>query len=975
MHFDLRHVAHVPDDGFTLRGDGKGRSLVAHTDESRREHAEQNVALAAMSDECRSKFTHYCVDVEVPTDGVAWRWIGYASDDPDALTDDVALLFQHVSSEHVRYATDVLRLDSGGPVATIHGDDVPVPDDDSHADMHVAASLAKTPIMSAITILMQHPEVGNQVGDKHHQIQLRLAALTSITALWQYISTHTPGPGVTDPWYIQTVVKDAYGNVVRPYDKMIDKNGCPVDWPKDAQGQPVIAHHQLTDSLAAITKKPLQAAVSALKQDSNFKGANWNTLHGVTARERTNNPGTVTAPAPPPVPVTAGASAAGELVPASTAGADWSLKSTTSHYGLYLDDASFEYDAGTGNISFNVTNWPNRGLGVAWEAFAPDNTSLGPPTYLQMLSPGITVFGIPVNAIVGGATNLQFTVPPAASQVDVYLGGLGHGEQDMELDWRGIVYTSVVCYGVPSAMIALSVGVQSNAEYIAEFGGPAFINVILKICQRRCPPSCRFKGEFTIGGFLTDVAELVPGLIFSKFFLEKQTAKLAAELGAEVTTEELLEEVPFVGWVLKVVSIAAAVADMVATSIEVGLSPWTYVLEAKRSMALQVEVHPDPTHGTETQPAIWPKEADHWIVTVQYKGGTTLRKAGSMPGGDSTPISTLFSIATNDALPSAPGQQFQIIASVYSATNWVAGQWTSGWIEAVSTDGDQRNETGAIIERLVPLTAATQYYQKEKLTFDGQSAHYVWQNIVFSVSDSLESSLDAGGTVDAAITAAFWGKGVRLSAVDDAEGRRRPLDHRRSRRRRAVRPHPRGDQRRRGRVRDRGAQRHASHTIGDRQRPARSERHRAHRHQRERSRLQGRLLLPRRRPEPAPRLRQADVADHEPDVPIQEHLVARQPRRRHDVTRPRILEPALHRLRPVRPRGAVPTRSCDEVHPAPRPVDQPAAVPADIAGLFTAARYPLPAGATAVVVTASAGAGGSPRPRASRSTTCGGRST
>ncbi len=60
-------------------------------------------------------------------------------------------------------------------------------------------------------------------------------------------------------------------------------------------------------------------------------------------------------------------------------------------------------------------------------------------------------------------------------------------------------------------------------------------------------------------------------------------------------------------------------------------------------------------------------------------------------GADDGLIETTFSKLTGDELPSAPGEQFQIIAAVYSNTNWMAGQWISGWIEAVPTDGDSRS--------------------------------------------------------------------------------------------------------------------------------------------------------------------------------------------------------------------------------------------------------------------------------------------
>ena len=186
-------------------------------------------------------------------------------------------------------------------------------------------------------------------------------------------------------------------------------------------------------------------------------------------------------------------------------------------------------------------------------------------------------------------------------------------------------------------------------------------------------------------------------------------------------------------------------------------------------MALHVIVKPDPTAGTQSQNAIWPKSSDHYVITVQIKRGTTLLKSGPKPktnsitGADDAPIDVLFSKATKDALPSSPGMTFQILAEIYSETNWLCGKWVSGWIEAVPTDGDLRTETGSIIEQLVPLLPTTQYTQKEKLSYDGPSKSYVWEKISFNLPDSLVKSLNAGPATQA-VSDAFLSNGVRLSS-------------------------------------------------------------------------------------------------------------------------------------------------------------------------------------------------------------------
>jgi hypothetical protein len=205
LHFDLNHLNHLPDDQvYTMRGDGKGRKLVRHNAETRRAHAQHNLALAAMPEEHLSRLSHFCPDLELATDAVNWRWVGYQSSDPKALADDVAVVFQRVSSDHVRRAARAMRCEKGTLVPTMLSDyGVEVAGNNDHDELHVWASRIVAPIASALAIIMQHPDVGVLIPQTHHQIQLMLAQLTSIIPLWTYISTHPPGTGA-DPWYVQS---------------------------------------------------------------------------------------------------------------------------------------------------------------------------------------------------------------------------------------------------------------------------------------------------------------------------------------------------------------------------------------------------------------------------------------------------------------------------------------------------------------------------------------------------------------------------------------------------------------------------------------------------------------------------------------------------------------------------------------------------------------------------------------------------
>ncbi|MEY2499418.1 MAG: hypothetical protein QOD12_2974 [Verrucomicrobiota bacterium] len=751
LHFDLSHLDHLPEDQeFHVRGHSKNLRLRRHTPDTHAAHLRTNTALAKMPAEHRARVTHFVEDIEVPTDAVSFYWIGYKSKKPGALMDHVAMAYQHVPSQHVRRAVRAMKGANGASSpAMLQSYGVTFAQED-HADMHVHASQVKGGAgQTALMLVMQHPEIGSLDPALHHRISLLIQAIPSFTDLWVYISEH-PADG-NNAWYEEsvTVVKDENGQVMEPLAGLTGSDGAEVVWPKqtiDGTETPVIPHFQLSSEIDKFAAPVVKEAVRKLKQQPWLKGHSWTTRHGVTMVQRDG--GAVASESSP----TLRPKRSGGILPmvAATAAADWTIKNITSQYGLDVYDDTLSFD-GT-NLNFKVKNWPNRGLSVYYQSFNSSGLPISQKEYLQTIGAGNTIFGGPVYT---DPVELSIAMPADAAQLDVLLGGLGHGDWDMVVDINGLLYTCFVSYGIPSLMSVMSVGISYTSWYMDFFEKEENIKGLVGIALLCLGAKMKITGD--VVGTLEKAAETVANVIFS--WAMKQ---LAIAVTKYTTMSQITQNAPFVGWALRMASIASAVADMIATSVEVANSPATYTLEIKRSMALRVKVSPDPTHGRDDEAAIWPKVADHYVITIQYKGGTTLRKADAMPGSDDGVIDVLFSKATNDELPSAPGEQFMIIAGVYSTSGWLAGQWVSGWIDAQPTDGDKRTEEGSIIERLVPLVADTNYYQREKLQYDAPTTDYVWQNIVFSLPASLETSL-VTGAVAKAVVDAFWSKSVRLS--------------------------------------------------------------------------------------------------------------------------------------------------------------------------------------------------------------------
>ncbi len=771
LHFDLSHLTHLGvHQEFTLKTLGKRRLLKRHDEETRRRHVRQNRALAALPGGQRERITHYAEDVELPADAVGFHWVGYPSSRRGTVSDEIAVVFQHVPSEYVRRCVRAMSRDGGlGVPGMLSNYGVHEVDDASDPEeLHVDASNFINYISTALTIIMQHPEIGTLAPDLHYRIAQKLVVTDSNFAdVWQYLSTH-PAEG-EDPWYENTHVVDPAGNVMQPDPNLTDKDGQPVVWPTttvNGKTVSVIPQHRLSDDLNSVLKPAVQTIGKTVKQCPWLKGQQWSTQHGVTQLSRTH-----VAPGPTATAATA--------VSAGLPTTDWTIVNKSSHYGLDLDQNSIQFDSTSNTLSFNVKNWPNRGLGAYVQFLDPSDRPISDPTgwqdrlssvstnlrnwlepnstkwYLQYIGAGSVFFGAPVWA---PETSISFVVPTDAAGANILIGGLGNGDWDLDVDKVGLIYTCVVSYGIPSVLSVLSVGVQSTKWYMEFFDKAENVFKLVAVAIGPFAYMLELGTKYLgVEQTLIPAAQFVVGIIFSSLL-----QALALKITGYTTMMELSENAPFVGWALRVASVASAIADMLATSVEVGLCPATYTLEAKRSITLNVIVSPDPTHGTKTQKPIWPEVSDHYVIMVQYKGGTTLTKTGPMPGQADAPISVTYATATEDALPAAPRLQFQIVADIYSASNWLCGKWVSGWIDAVPTDGDSRTEVGSIIEQLVPLTASTTYSHEAKLNYDGPSRTYVWEKTLFSISDDLEPFF-VPGPAPAVVRDAFWANGVRLS--------------------------------------------------------------------------------------------------------------------------------------------------------------------------------------------------------------------
>ena len=742
LHFDLTHCP--PDEAFSLSALGRKYTLTRHTPETFSQHSQTNKALALLPAEHQSKVTHFVEEVELPADAVGIHLVTYPNKDPNSIP-MLALPFIHIPTAAKRSHFRQKRKGAAGeahPSSLTHfGITSGSLASETAAAVKLDATQVVTPFQAAETIIFNHPDLLTTRQDVastviYNHISM---ALQQDGTLPQYLSAH--GPGTDDPYtYIVTAKNPQTGDLINPVTTdadgkpIVDKDGNPITWPQQ-NGQNVVQQYKLSTGVVGTTDgtqqgnafSALAAVLKTTKDDPSLNGQSWSVQHGITSTQQSNVQPSGPSPAMKTITPYARPGAANlAAAEADAGGFQWNLSNKTSTYGLDIDSGSLSYDSSSSKLSFNVKNWANRTLGAYVQFFDENGNPINNPwndgktdqskMYVTQLSSGNTLAGIPIWT---DYTPISFVVPSSATKADVLLGGMGIGNLDADVDILGIVMTGLFNYAIPTFAIALSVGTV-GLRYVLGTLEDIEVTIAINVCEAFLgAPVVILTALKNPKGLISLFGEIAIGVIFSKGL-----AALAVKITGYVTATEILEKAPIVGWIFEVASCAAGIADMLATTIEVLLSPATFNIEAARVINVQVDVSPDPTHGTNTQKPIWPTESDHWEVVVQYKGGTSVKQSGTMdsikPG---TPLSVLFSGGM--AISAAPGAQIQISANFYSASNWLCGKWSSAWIAAVAPQGTTTlTVQGSIIEFLVPLTAQTQYGHYQKLAF--QNGHHVW---------------------------------------------------------------------------------------------------------------------------------------------------------------------------------------------------------------------------------------------------------
>ena len=289
--------------------------------------------------------------------------------------------------------------------------------------------------------------------------------------------------------------------------------------------------------------------------------------------------------------------------------------SFTNWYLRYLGAyVQFLDDAGNPIQLSNIAEYTNKTLfdSSVGHVYRPDSNSADKPdkVWLGIVPAITTIMGIPLETS-GGAGSLtpSFLMPLSASTARLLVGGLGTGSQTYPDTLNdGIGMTSFFCYGVT----ALCASAGAGAEY------PIIISTLARTLGEIANNLAAFLVDKSSGAdtaqFWSDQAESIVLTILGNG-LPNVLATMVGLIIGIITESEVEDAIPIIGTVNQVISALIGAADIILTSVDVGLSPWTYVNDLDFTYDLSVSLSPGNSNT-------FPAAADAYKVTAMIDNGT-----------------------------------------------------------------------------------------------------------------------------------------------------------------------------------------------------------------------------------------------------------------------------------------------------------------------------------------------------------------
>jgi len=382
-------------------------------------------------------------------------------------------------------------------------------------------------------------------------------------------------------------------------------------------------------------------------------------------------------------------------------------------------------------VSAKLVNWYVRYLGIWLQFIAADGVTVlnladipeyvagtivpghenGADTKTEMfvgiLGSTFTILGIPTWP---GFTTSSFNVPASASTVRILASGIGTGASNYPGTLEpGAAMTGIVNYGITSLLCAIGAAgsVGLIMKELAQFASPLAQELIVY-----------FASDFNIENESYGSYFEAQALALVKAIIQRDVGvllKKLVELIVPVTAEAVAEDsIPIAGWILLGISVAAGVATLLETTIEIAESPWTYVNDLVFTHDLSVSLLKDPSDGT------FPADADHLVMTALFDDGTPYVQTQQLP----KPIPATLSPVVFNSVPL--GGQVEVSVAFYQA-----GAGGSELLLGKGTTGRFPNDANGVVPAITleevryPIDSSTVYEHKQKTALDSGGNH-VW---------------------------------------------------------------------------------------------------------------------------------------------------------------------------------------------------------------------------------------------------------
>lgn len=509
------------------------------------------------------------------------------------------------------------------------------------------------------------------------------------------------------------------------------------DVARDYRGKPIVCQnealgykkgdqieiYQLSERTLQAAAAPVNGALRLSENNEKLQNTNWTVNIGY--------------------PVTYG----NTKVMKATGGLNWTADKKGSHHGLEMVEDSIRFQ--NKRLTVAVKNHfirtmgayaqflDDAGKGIAnpegWEEkldeSARELNETDEKKFMGLVTPINSIMGIPFPA---QPTEFTFHFPDNAVKVRLLFGTLGfYGyDEDKQVNLQGAMLTGVFQFAIPAFLLALSTIVE-DGKILTDLmmgGVTALLNVIFAVTGVDGTESIDAERIISILG------DALAGIL-----LQHGAEKLLLYLTGMVTKQQLEQQIPVLGWALKVYNVSVGTAGLIVATGEMISSPATLQIEVRRTTDLELTLHPDPAHGEKGKPetAVWPLLADNYKIVLTYEGSTNRELTGKIEKGNK-PLRVTFS-----EIPA--GGRCQVSANLYSKEDWLCGVWKSDWMAALPNTESGIRLDGSIEEQLIPLTADTQYDLVYNKTYE--NGVYCWREKHEIPKDTIDV-LDEGGYRD-----------------------------------------------------------------------------------------------------------------------------------------------------------------------------------------------------------------------------------